>query len=226
MQITSFYVFHIRPKHQYNALVKMSYASIKLRKVTGCSFAKIMGSGAGPLGFGLRPNFKLYVAIMVWDNLESLRIFEKSNKMFLAYESISTKIDKYYGQPYKVHGLWGGINPFKIELNKEVLNSEIIVLTRARIRFNLIIKFWSFVPRTSNALLNVDGRKLSIGVGELPLLYQATMSIWNSQEHMRTYAYENAEHLEVIRKTKELNWYVEELFCRFYSLDIENLQAN
>jgi heme-degrading monooxygenase HmoA len=57
-------------------------------------------------------------------------------------------------------------------------------------------------------------------VGELPLIYQATLSIWETQEHMRAYAYKNPQHLEAIKKTKELNWYSEELFGRFYLLPL------
>jgi hypothetical protein len=37
---------------------------------------------------------------------------------------------------------------------------------------------------------------------------------------MRAYAYKNPQHLEAIKKTKELNWYSEELFGRFYLLPL------
>jgi hypothetical protein len=95
MQITAFYIFHITPKRQYSALVKMAYAGFLLRRAKGCFFAKIMGSGGGSLGFGLSPNFKLYAAIMVWDSLEQMKNFEASNRMFAAYNKISSSVDKW-----------------------------------------------------------------------------------------------------------------------------------
>jgi len=215
MQITSFYVFNISPKFQYSALVKMAYAGSVLRRAAGCSFAKIMGSGGGHLGFGIKPNFKVYAAIMVWENAESMRIFESTNRMYLKYKKISDSIQKFYGQAFQAHGKWDGVEPFKITKDAALENSKIIVLTRARIRLSQVRNFWRFVPKTSDALSDIKGRLFSIGVGELPLIFQATISVWESQEHMREYAYKNPHHLEAIKKTKELNWYSEELFARF-----------
>lgn len=79
MQITAFYIFHITPKHQYSALVKMAYAGFLLRRAKGCSFAKIMGSGGGSLGFGLSPNFmvkhfKFMASGMVLNHLQPFQI--------------------------------------------------------------------------------------------------------------------------------------------------------
>lgn len=220
MQITAFYIFHITPKHQYSALVKMAYAGFLLRRAKGCSFAKIMGSGGGSLGFGLSPNFKLYASLMVWDSLEQMKKFEASNRMFAAYTKISSSVDKFYGQAFQVHGKWDGAEPFTAFPDPLLAGSKIIVLTRAKIRWSQIRNFWRFVPSTSEALTQIDGRLFSIGVGELPLIYQATLSIWETQEHMRAYAYKNPQHLEAIKKTKELNWYSEELFGRFYLLPL------
>lgn len=152
---------------------------------------------------------------MVWEDEASMREFEASNKMFLKYKRISSDIQAFYGLPIQSHGQWGGKEPFKVNKDAMPENSKIIVLTRAKIRLSMVRKFWSFVPKTSDALNDVKGRIFSIGVGELPLLFQATISVWESVDHMREYAYKNPFHLEVIKKTKELNWYEEELFARF-----------
>ncbi len=220
MQTTSFYVFTIKPRYQYSALVKMAYATALFRLVKGCSFVKVMGSGGGGEGFGLSPNFKVYAAIMVWEDVASMRAFETSNKLFLKYKKISSGIQYFYGQPIQSHGQWGGKQPFKVMNGQPPKNSKIIVLTRAKIRLSKVKEFWSFVPKTSEALLDIKGRIFSIGVGELPLLFQATISIWESQAHMREYAYKNPHHLDAIKKTKELNWYSEELFARFHLIEL------
>ena len=44
---------------------------------------------------------------------------------------------------------------------------------------------------------------------------QATFSLWSNAEAMMNYAYKNPKHAEMVKKTRELNWYSEELFARF-----------
>ena len=55
----------------------------------------------------------------------------------------------------------------------------------------------------------------SVGVGEAPFFRQATFSIWESMDTMKAFAYGSKEHGEVIKKTRQQNWYTEELFARF-----------
>jgi hypothetical protein len=53
------------------------------------------------------------------------------------------------------------------------------------------------------------------GIGELPIVQQATFSLWRSKQEMTAYAYRDKHHTEVIKKTRELGWYKEELFAQF-----------
>ena len=64
-------------------------------------------------------------------------------------------------------------------------------------------------------MLNSKGYVTSFGIGEAPLYRQATFSVWESVEDMKAFAYQSAEHREVIQKTRDENWYSEELFARF-----------
>ena len=41
------------------------------------------------------------------------------------------------------------------------------------------------------------------GVGELPIIEQATISIWESEEKMKLYAYNNSEHMKIISKARK-----------------------
>jgi hypothetical protein len=90
-----------------------------------------------------------------------------------------------------------------------------LVLTRAKIRFRKLFSFWSKVGSVSHTLSNYDGLVLSIGIGEWPLIQQATLSLWKTQAEMMNYAYKNEKHKEVVLLTRKLNWYSEELFARF-----------
>jgi hypothetical protein len=62
---------------------------------------------------------------------------------------------------------------------------------------------------------------LSIGVGEWPLIQQATISIWKTQREMIDYAYKNPKHREVVMLTRKLKWYKEEMFARFVPYKFE-----
>ena len=68
---------------------------------------------------------------------------------------------------------------------------------------------------TSAALALAVGVRAAIGLGELPVVRQATFSVWESAEAMRQFAYRDARHREVIQLTHREKWYAEELFARF-----------
>ena len=68
-----------------------------------------------------------------------------------------------------------------------------------------------------------SGLILSIGVGEWPLIQQATISIWKTQAEMLDYAYKNPKHREVVMLTRKLKWYKEEMFVRFVPYKFEGI---
>jgi hypothetical protein len=70
------------------------------------------------------------------------------------------------------------------------------------------------VGEVSKSLEGYDGLAVD-GVGEWPLIQQATLSIWKTQAEMIDYAYKMKKHKEVVRLTRKLKWYKEELFARF-----------
>jgi hypothetical protein len=95
-------------------------------------------------------------------------------------------------------------------------DKPVIVLTRASIRLR---KLWSFDKVGSVSQRGYDGLVLSIGVGEWPLIQQATISIWKTKE-MLDYAYK-IQNIEVVMLTRKLNWYKEEMFARFVPYKFE-----
>jgi len=42
-----------------------------------------------------------------------------------------------------------------------------------------------------------------------------TFSVWDNLEHMKAFAYENPSHAAIVKKTREIKWYKEEMFSRF-----------
>ena len=49
----------------------------------------------------------------------------------------------------------------------------------------------------------------------LPFIQQATFSIWENIESVTDFAYKNKNHAEIVKKTRQRNWYKEDLFARF-----------
>ena len=191
----------------------MQLGLIQLKNVSGLSFYKILGSGAKN-GFSAIPNFGTYVLLCVWESENQAETFFAENIFFNEYQERSCELMTVYMHSAEVHGTWDERQPF--QKNAELaMDKPIIVLTRARIRFRKLLSFWSRVGSVSQSLENYEGLILSIGVGEWPLIQQATLSIWKTQKEMMDYAYKNPKHREVVMLTRKLNWYKEEMFARF-----------
>lgn len=187
-------------------------AQLFIRKSHENMFFKIMGSG-GKTGFSLMPNWGLYAVLKDFENISEAKIFIEKDKIYNEFKLKSTENQTFVLSPISSHGLWDGRNPF--DGNNEKTKGKIAVITRGRIKLSKLWQFWRFVPPASKNIENQDGLMFSIGIGELPLIQQATFSIWESTEKMMEYAYKSKQHTEVIRKTRELGWYSEELFARF-----------
>ena len=185
----------------------------QLKNVDGLTFYKILGSGAKN-GFSAKPNFGTYILLCVWESESQAETFFAENIFFKEYQERSSENMTVYMHSAEVHGTWDERQPF--QKNAELaMDMPIIVLTRARIRFRKLLSFWSRVGSVSQSLENYEGLVLSIGVGEWPLIQQATLSIWKTQKEMMDYAYKNPKHREVVALTRKLNWYKEEMFARF-----------
>ena len=213
-QITTSTFFKVETSaNKWWAFKQMQLGLIQLKNVSGLSFYKILGSGAKN-GFSAIPNFGTYVLLCVWESENQAETFFAGNNFFKEYQERSSENMTVYMHSAEVHGTWDERQPF--QKNAELaMDMPIIVLTRARIRFRKLLSFWSRVGSVSQSLENYEGLVLSIGVGEWPLIQQATLSIWKTQKEMMDYAYKNPKHREVVMLTRKLNWYKEEMFARF-----------
>lgn len=195
------------------AFSQMQLGHAHFKNIDGLIFYKLLGSGAEN-GFSSKPNFGTYVLLCVWDSEIDATTFFKNNKFYKTYLSKSKETFTTFAHAAEAHGKWDGKQPF-ISNATMSKNLPVMVLTRASIRLSKLISFWRKVGNVSKSLERYSGLKLSIGVGEWPLIQQATLSIWKTQTEMMDYAYKNEKHKEVIRLTRKLKWYKEELFARF-----------
>jgi hypothetical protein len=213
-QITTSTFFNVETfSNKWWAFKQMQLGKQHLSKVAGLTFYKILGSGAKN-GFSAVPNFGTYVLFCVWESDRHADDFFQQHPFYAEYKNRSSEQFTAYLHSAEAHGLWDGIQPFQKSASLDP-EKPIVVLTRARIRFRKLWSFWSRVGSVSQSLEGYDGLALSIGIGEWPLIQQATISIWKTQKEMMDYAYSNTKHREVVTMTRKLNWYKEEMFARF-----------
>ncbi len=200
---------------KWKGLSMMGRAPGALSKVNGMSFGKMLGSG-GRNGFSIFPNFGVYGILAVWEEEKWAEQFFRTNSFFRELNQHAVEQWTSYLRTSMVHGVWEGQCPFSVTetFDKDQL---VAVLTRATIRTKRLAHFWKYVPRVSRSMDDhKEGLLFSAGVGELPLVQQATVSFWQNSRLMQAYAYQSRFHKEVIQKTRELGWYKEELFARFH----------
>jgi len=202
-------------KQKWTALSNMGLLPRRIAKVPGLSFFKLMGSGKE--GFSIRPNWGTYSLLAVWGNKEKAAEYFNSSLFQSQIHQASTH-HTHYLRAYQAHGLWDGKQPFALN-GQHQDDQPIAVLTRATIKTKHLINFWKDVPQVSQSVMQKEGRRFSIGIGERPLVLQATFSIWDSAQQMMDFAYKSKYHREVVAKTRRLGWYKEEMFVRFELLD-------
>jgi heme-degrading monooxygenase HmoA len=216
--LTTITIFTLLPGQRRWGLAQMGTSPGALKKVAGLRFFQLLGSGAAN-GFGFLPNLDRYGFLGVWDSAEAAAAFFAAHPLWADYEHRSRETWVAELAPLRSHGLWNGVNPFDYQPptlgNAPEADGPVAVLTRASIRLRRAVRFWGFVEPTSRALAEAPGVQLAIGLGELPLVRQATFSVWESAAAMQHYAYRDARHREVIQLTRREGWYGEELFARF-----------
>ncbi|WP_289644484.1 DUF3291 domain-containing protein [Maribacter aestuarii] len=191
----------------------MQFAHKPLKEVNGLQLYKLMGSGKP--GFNPFADWSVYALIQIWDNEEAAKVFFEESNLMKKYRATSSENCSLFLKNMRAKGAWSGKNPFVESDTLDAQNPFIAVITRATIKTKLLFKFWNYVPISQRPLENNEGLLYAKGIGEVPFFQMATFSIWKDKESLMNYAYNSKEHAEAIVKTKELNWYSEELFSRF-----------
>ena len=175
----------------------------------GVSFEKRMGTGAG-LGFSLWPDFKTYAVLTVYRSSEDFT----SDRRFDFLAKTGLQLSVWTLDPVLGHGSWGGKQPFTFGKPLEP-HERVAVLTRASISRWKWPLFWIKVGSVGKRAAHSKGLRYAKGVGEYPLLEQATFSVWENPEALAQFAYRGKDHSAVIRQTRKIKWYREEMFVRF-----------
>lgn len=204
--------------NKWKAFTRMGRPPLAGENIEGLHFWKVLGSGAGN-GFSIWPDFSTFGLLTVFSNKENAEHFLQSNAL-LQYQNTAKTFSHVFMRNIKSHGVWSGKKPFESQENQNSASQQIAVITRATIKPKLAYQFWKNTPKVAQSMNNFPGLIYSKGIGEWPILMQATFSLWENKESMMAYAYQNKHHAEMVKKTQELQWYSEELFARFEPLEI------
>ncbi|MEY2814901.1 MAG: hypothetical protein RIS05_649 [Actinomycetota bacterium] len=194
------------------ALFSMARDRGRLRRSTGVHFAKMLGTGTGEKFTPSDADVTRWGALVVidetvLDTIDSLPVFHSWKNR--ADHEVRMVLD-----PISAHGLWSKQNPFDWSVTPST-DSQVVAITRARIKWSQNFRFWRAVPPVSTDLHQSNGLIAAIGIGEAPLGLQGTFSLWENGKVLRDFAYKGEAHQKVIKATADYNWYAEELFSRF-----------
>lgn len=172
-----------------------------------------MGSGHNGT-FDLQPDWQQWALLATWNSQQDFDKFYNTSFIAGWWKFFNTEQWTLLCEPIQSHGKWDGDDPFAGKPINDY-TGPVAVLTRATIRISKLKGFWSSVDAVANMMTSAKGYITSFGIGEAPVYRQATFSIWESVDDVKAFAYRSREHAEVIKKTRDENWYSEELFARF-----------
>jgi hypothetical protein len=188
-----------------------------LGKVPGLRFARVLGSGRGG-GFGLAPGLDHQGLMCFFDDEDSARAFADHAPAMRAYRDHARESLLALLRATSCRGSWGGAS--LAVTSPAQADAPMAALTRASIRLRHAVRFWRHAPATHDGIARAQGCRLAVGLGEAPLLRQATFSLWDNAQAMDDYARSGA-HLAAIRGATQQGWFSESMFVRFAPISIE-----
>jgi heme-degrading monooxygenase HmoA len=204
------------PRHRIpSALLRMALDRRSLRRTPGLRFWKLLGTGHGRT-FSVRDADPRHWALFaVWDSRDAQAAFEASSPVARRWGRIASERWDVELHPLRSKGRWSGRDPFEGSDRGTPGPGPVAALTRARLRWGRIRRFWRAVPPVALDVQTSPGLRFALGIGEAPVGLQATFSVWDDDAALDAFAYRGAAHVEVMRRTREEQWYAEELFARF-----------
>jgi hypothetical protein len=209
--ITVVYFWRIKMVFLPIAIVFMAINKIQLKRLSGISFIKMLGTGKGE-SFTPKDADPTRWGILVTISENQISNLDKSF-VIRSWQKICKKEYRVILKPISSHGFWSRKQPFSVE--KFDWSAKIAAVTRARIVWRKNLIFWRAVPPVTESLHQSPGLLNAIGIGEAPIGLQGTFSVWKDAASLRDFAYKGKAHSEAIKATSAQQWYSEELFARF-----------
>jgi hypothetical protein len=200
------FVWRVRPAAIPAAFWSMAVDRRKIRQTA--TFAKLLGTGRGSeFGVGAA-DLTRWAALVVADGPVRPPMRGATQRCTITLQPIASR------------GRWSGQEPFPQD-HAGKQDGPIAVLTRARLKTTQAAAFWRAIGPVAGELQNAGGLHCAFGVGEAPVGFQGTVSIWRAAADIARFAYRQPEHAAVVGRAARQAWYAEELFARFHVLDID-----
>lgn len=194
------------------ALARLGVDRRRLNSVDGLAFWRLLGTGKDDRT-SAGADLARTALFAVWDDEGALDQFLGSHRIarrwHAATEHWTVRLRGLGG-----HGAWRGFDPMA-ELQAGSADGPIAVITRADVRRPAWRAFGAASRTVDTELHAAAGLIDVVGIGEAPLGRLGTFSLWDSIGDARAFAYTMPDHIEVMRRTRDENWYAEELFARF-----------
>ncbi|MEY4724477.1 MAG: hypothetical protein RL043_626 [Pseudomonadota bacterium] len=210
-----------QPQHLLWGLMRLPLAAITPPQRPdaghGLVFQKWLGSGHQG-GFQLKPSLDHQAWFGVFASRQQADAFISESQMVQRYRQRSQDCLILTLQAYQSRGSWSG---FSIEpAADQPTSGPVVSLTRASIRPNKAVDFWRQSPAAEADLGQADGCELAIGLGEMPVFRQATLSLWREESLLLRYAQTGA-HKRAIAAAYGRHFFSESMFTRFQLLQAQ-----
>jgi spheroidene monooxygenase len=212
---------HYRRRHLPWGLARLVLGPAALGRPPGLRFAKVLGSGRDG-GFGLAPGLRYQGLLAFFADGDSAEAFARGSSAVSARQAHADRWLLGVLRVTSARGSWDGhtLQAAPDLAPESPASGPLAVLTRASILPRQALRFWRHSPGSERALARAEGCRLAIGLGEAPVLRQATVSVWDSVAAMRAYAAGGA-HGHAARQAWSEGWFSEWLFARFEPLWLE-----
>ncbi len=207
----------LRPAHWAWSWNRLAFSRWSPLRVPGLQFMKTLGSGREG-GFGLLPSASHQGLFCLFSNDDAAHAFVTASPLVERYREASSECLLLTLRPSSARGSWDGT---AIAAGPPIAaDAPVAALTRAAIRPLAAPAFWLYAPAAKTGLSPADGCELAIGLGEAPLLRQATFSLWRNAAAMDAYARTGA-HQQAIHAAWQRRFFSESMFVRFAPVAIE-----
>lgn len=207
----------LRPAHWPWSWNRLAFSRWLPQPVPGLRFMKTLGSGRDG-GFGLVPSASHQGVFCLFSDDDAARDFVARSPLVERYRKASSECLLLTLRPSSARGSWDGT---AIADGPAIAaDAPVAALTRAAIRPLAAPAFWRHAPAAQAGLARAEGCELAIGLGEAPLLRQATFSLWRNAAAMDAYARTGA-HQQAIRAAWQRRFFSESMFVRFAPVAIE-----
>jgi hypothetical protein len=193
-------------------LSRLGSDRLRLARVDGLAFWRLLGTGSGDRTGG-GADLARTAMFAVWEDEGDLDRFLARSRIAArwrgAEEAWTVRLRSMGG-----HGRWRGVDPLE-DVEPGRRDGAVAIITRADVRRSA----WKVFSAASNVvdaeLHTAPGLIDVVGIGEAPIGRLATFSLWESLGAARHFAYSMPDHVDIVRRTRDEDWYSEELFARF-----------